>query len=209
LDRTVIGLIRSDPRPPHPQQHLLKQRCSDSLCPSDYKEPQYIAIMSLSSGYHVVRGITASRPFLLSRSVFEGPLRLNAFMHHDSTCARTRWVSHKMCNSSCSWTADETHVSVQPFTPFPTTTPLIRGYSLSYTTIPLLYTSLRNSVYMPFRAEATEPAAYYPPGHFSFPFIPKLSLDIEAAVSNAILFLKRTFQPSLIRKKRKHGFLAR
>ena len=164
--------------------------------------------MSLASGYHVARGITASRPFLLSRSVFiEGPLRLNAFMHHDSTCARTRWVTHKMCNSSCSWTAGETHVSVQPFTPFPTTTPLW-GYISSYTTIPVPCLSLMNSVYMPFRAEATGQAAYHP-GHFTFPFIPKLSLDIESAVSNAILFLKRTFQPSLIRKKRKHGFLAR
>jgi len=36
-----------------------------------------------------------------------------------------------------------------------------------------------------------------------------LSLDLQSILSKAILLLKRTFQPSLIRKKRKHGFLAR
>jgi hypothetical protein len=44
---------------------------------------------------------------------------------------------------------------------------------------------------------------------FGRALISKVSLDFESILSHAILFLKRTFQPSLIRKKRKHGFLAR
>jgi large subunit ribosomal protein L34 len=32
---------------------------------------------------------------------------------------------------------------------------------------------------------------------------------LNSLLSNAVLLIKRTFQPSLIRKKRKHGFLAR
>ena len=36
-----------------------------------------------------------------------------------------------------------------------------------------------------------------------------ISLSLNEIINNGILFLKRTFQPSLIRRKRKHGFLAR
>lgn len=39
-------------------------------------------------------------------------------------------------------------------------------------------------------------------------FRPMIENAMEA-ISSGILFIKRTFQPSLIRRKRKHGFLAR
>ena len=39
-------------------------------------------------------------------------------------------------------------------------------------------------------------------------FRPMLENALDA-VSNGILMIKRTFQPSLLRRKRKHGFLAR
>ena len=34
-------------------------------------------------------------------------------------------------------------------------------------------------------------------------------VEVNELVASAILFIKRTFQPSLLRRKRKHGFLAR
>mmetsp|Transcript_19809 Transcript_19809/g.28487 ORF Transcript_19809/g.28487 Transcript_19809/m.28487 type:complete len:114 (+) Transcript_19809:125-466(+) len=37
----------------------------------------------------------------------------------------------------------------------------------------------------------------------------KISGALVSFISESILFLKRTFQPSLIRRKRKHGFLTR
>ena len=36
-----------------------------------------------------------------------------------------------------------------------------------------------------------------------------LSLSLQELLGETIVYLKRTFQPSLIRRKRKHGFLAR
>mmetsp|Transcript_21674 Transcript_21674/g.31542 ORF Transcript_21674/g.31542 Transcript_21674/m.31542 type:complete len:108 (+) Transcript_21674:29-352(+) len=37
----------------------------------------------------------------------------------------------------------------------------------------------------------------------------EISGALASLINDGILFLKRTFQPSLIRRKRKHGFLAR
>jgi large subunit ribosomal protein L34 len=39
--------------------------------------------------------------------------------------------------------------------------------------------------------------------------VSSVTMSLESLLGEAILLLKRTFQPSLIRMKRKHGFLAR
>ena len=54
------------------------------------------------------------------------------------------------------------------------------------------------------------------PTHIREMIVPNLSnfskfcmINVDSALSSAIWYLKRTFQPSLVRMKRKHGFLAR
>lgn len=42
-----------------------------------------------------------------------------------------------------------------------------------------------------------------------FGSIKKFQISLESILSNAIMFLKRTFQPSILRRKRKHGYLKR
>jgi large subunit ribosomal protein L34 len=39
--------------------------------------------------------------------------------------------------------------------------------------------------------------------------VDKLTSSVEEMIAEGIMLIKRTFQPSLIRRKRKHGFLAR
>ena len=56
---------------------------------------------------------------------------------------------------------------------------------------------------------STAPVTFIPAEKSLVPSITSIASSIMSELSLALWLLKRTFQPSLLRRKRKHGFLSR